>query len=360
MASIIRHSNLEFEAQVRKKGCRAFKTFTKRADAVAWAQEQEVLIEKGLWVNPKATPKAEMTTLAQFLRKYADEVTSRKKGEKQELVRINKWLTHPLASLPMDAIKAHHIAEYIAERRNAVSARGGSVSDATIRQEVVLISAVYKVAQTDWGYHDLINPVSRLRKLPAPSAWRNRRLQAGEWDALLAALRKRCRNPDIPAVVEFALAMGMRQSEIIGMPSTSKLEAKLGLVWENIDFQKNEIFIPDTKSVVDKPRDRIPPIFPDALKLLQNRVRPLHGGKVFDCTQDGLIRAFAQACEDAKIEDLHFHDLRHEFTSRLDEQGVRHSVIMQITGHSSGEMLKRYTHATKADMQAAARVVASA
>ena len=315
-----------------------------------------VLIEKGLWVDPKAKPKAELTTLGQFLRKYSNEVTSRKKGEKQELVRIRKWLAHPLADMPMDAIKAHHIADHIAVRRNTLSARGGALSDATIRQEVLLISAVYKVAATDWGYHDLINPVSKLSKLPAPSAWRDRRLQAGEWNKLLAALRQRCRNPDIPAVVEFALSMGMRQSEIIGMPGTSSRDAKPGLVWENINLPKNEIYIPDTKSVVDKPRDRTPPIFPDALKLLKNRVRPLHGGKVFDCTQDGLIRAFAQACVDAKIENLHFHDLRHEFTSRLDEQGVRHSIIMAITGHSSTEMLNRYTHTKKEDMQAAARV----
>lgn len=356
MASIIDHSKHEHECFVAKKGCRCSKTFIKKADAIAWGREQEVLIERGTWVNPKLAVKAELTTLAQFLTKYADEVTSRKKGEKQELVRINKWQKHELANMPMDALKAHHIADYITARRKAVSARGGSVSDATIRQEVVLISAVYKVAMTDWGYCDLINPVSRLRRLPAPSAWRDRRLQPGEWDALLAALRQRCRNLDIIAVVEFALAMGMRQSEIIGMPSTSNREAKPGLVWENIDFGKNEIFIPDTKSIVDKPRDRTPPIFSDALKLLENRVQPPHGGKVFNVTQDGLIRAFAQACEDAGINDLHFHDLRHEFTSRLDEQGVRHSVIMQITGHSSGEMLKRYTHATKADMQAAARV----
>lgn len=361
MASIIDHSKFSHEVFVNKKDpkgerCRCSQTFTVRADAVAWGRDQEILIERGEWINPRHAVKAELTTLGQFLRKYADEVSCLKKGEKQELTRVNKWLTHELADLPMDAIKAHHIADYIAVRRKAVSARGGSVSDATIRQEVVLISAVYEVAMTDWGYHDLINPVSRLRKLPAPSAWRDRRLQPGEWDALLAALRKRCRNPDIPLVVEFALSMGMRQSEIIGMPSTSRREAKPGLVWENIDFAKNEIYIPDTKSVVDKPRDRTPPIFPDALRLLQSLPRPIGGGKVFNVTQDGLIRAFAQACEDAEIKDLHFHDLRHEFTSRLDEQGTRHSVIMQITGHSSGEMLKRYTHATKADMQAAARV----
>jgi integrase len=314
------------------------------------------LIQKGLWVDPKLVKKPEMITLTQFLSKYADEVTSRKKGEKQELVRINKWKDHDFASMAMTDIKASHIAEYISTRRKTISIRGTFVSDATIRQEVLLISAVYKVASTDWAYENLVNPVSRLKKLPAPSKWRDRRLNEGEWDKLLSALTTRCRNDDIVPVVKFGLAMGMRQSEIIGMPATSTFPAKPGLTWENIDFIKNEIFVPDTKSVVDKPRDRTPPIFPEALKILQSIPRPITGGQVFKVTQDGLIRAFAQACDDAKIEDLHFHDLRHEFTSRLDERGIRHSVIMAITGHSSAEMLKRYTHAKKEDMQAVAKM----
>ena len=359
MASIITHSKYEHECQVRKKGCKCFKTFTYRVDAVNWGREQEVLIEKGLWVDPKLVKKPGMITLAEFLNKYADEVTSRKKGEKQELVRINKWLKHEFASMAMTDIKAHHIADYISNRRKTISKRGTLVSDATIRQEVVLISAVYQVASTDWAYENLVNPVSKLKKLPASSKWRDRRLNEGEWEKLLSALTTRCRNDDILPVVKFALAMGMRQSEIIGMPATSTFPAKLGLTWENIDFTKNEIFIPDTKSTVDKPRDRTPPLFPEALSILQSIPRPIAGGQVFRVTQDGLIRAFAQACNDAGIEDLSFHDLRHEFTSRLDERGIRHSVIMAITGHSSAEMLKRYTHAKKEDMQAVAKMFAA-
>lgn len=45
------------------------------------------------------------------------------------------------------------------------------------------------------------------------------------------------------------------------------------------------------------------------------------------------------------IEDLHFHDLRHEACSRLFELGTLDIMeIAAISGHKSLAMLKRYTH----------------
>ena len=65
---------------------------------------------------------------------------------------------------------------------------------------------------------------------------------------------------------------------------------------------------------------------------------------MFNVTQDGLIRAMAAACKAAEIEDFVFHDLRHEATSRMVEAGLSLLEVQSITGHSNGEMVKRYTH----------------
>ncbi len=46
----------------------------------------------------------------------------------------------------------------------------------------------------------------------------------------------------------------------------------------------------------------------------------------------------------AEIEDLRFHDLRHEATSRFFEKGLREMQVAAITGHKTLQMLKRYTH----------------
>ncbi len=44
------------------------------------------------------------------------------------------------------------------------------------------------------------------------------------------------------------------------------------------------------------------------------------------------------------IKDLTFHDLRHEATSRLFERGLTTAEVMSITGHSTQEMVDRYSH----------------
>ena len=42
--------------------------------------------------------------------------------------------------------------------------------------------------------------------------------------------------------------------------------------------------------------------------------------------------------------DLHFHDLRHHALSILFEQGYSIQEVAIVSGHSSWDMLKRYTH----------------
>lgn len=57
-----------------------------------------------------------------------------------------------------------------------------------------------------------------------------------------------------------------------------------------------------------------------------------------------------RACERAGIEDFHFHDLRHEATSRLFEKGLNPLEVASITGHKTLQMLKRYTHLRAEDL----------
>ena len=58
-------------------------------------------------------------------------------------------------------------------------------------------------------------------------------------------------------------------------------------------------------------------------------------------TFDHLWRRLILACD---LEGLHFHDLRHEATSRLFERGLSVAEVMSITGHSTTDMVDRYSH----------------
>ena len=46
----------------------------------------------------------------------------------------------------------------------------------------------------------------------------------------------------------------------------------------------------------------------------------------------------------AKINNLHFHDLRHEAISRFFEKGLSVPEVALISGHKTPAMLFRYTH----------------
>ena len=60
--------------------------------------------------------------------------------------------------------------------------------------------------------------------------------------------------------------------------------------------------------------------------------------------------AFLKLCRKVKIDDLHFHDLRHEATSRLFEKGLNPVEVATITGHKDTKMLMRYTHLRAEDL----------
>jgi integrase len=50
------------------------------------------------------------------------------------------------------------------------------------------------------------------------------------------------------------------------------------------------------------------------------------------------------------VENLHFHDLRHEAISRFFEKGLSIPEVALISGHRSYSMLARYTHLKAEDV----------
>ena len=340
---IFKRGDGQHQAKIQKKGYpKVSRTFDTAELATEWRTTTLADMIRGDWMPRK---QVEIVTLEKALTKYADERSAMKKGERQELVRIEFLKNRSIAKKAISAIEAEDIEDYITERRAEPSKRDKTkhVSDATIRLEVMLLSAVFTACKSKrWNYLRGANPVSeideefRLKK----STKRTRRFVGNEENRLLAALDKQCRNRDIPIVVRFATATAARQSELIGKSATTKRPATPGLTWDKVDLKMRSVTFTDTKNG----HDRVVPLGSAALALLSALPRPIHGGKVFAVTQDGLIRAMQSACAAAEIEDFTFHDLRHEATSRMIEDGHPVAIVQKITGHSSAEMTERYTH----------------
>nr|WP_226832489.1 site-specific integrase [Acidithiobacillus sulfurivorans] len=171
----------------------------------------------------------------------------------------------------------------------------------------------------------LRNPVLSVRK-PSPGKARDRRLSPIEEKKLLGEC-----TPSLKAIILFALETGMRRGEIRKM------------LWKDVDLNKCTAQLFDTKNG----EDRTIPLSSRAVNVLKSLPRNING-KVFPGAD--ISHTFAAACKRAGIEDLRFHDLRHEATSRLFEKNLNPMQVAAITGHKTLQMLKRYTHLRAEDL----------
>jgi integrase len=90
------------------------------------------------------------------------------------------------------------------------------------------------------------------------------------------------------------------------------------------------------------------PILEPAWEVLQRQ--PRDGDFVFPFGGSTLSKYFTRACRDLSIPDLHLHDLRHEGTSSLFEQGYEIQQVALVTGHKDWRNLKRYTNLRPEDV----------
>ena len=310
-----------WQALVKKKGFgQIARTFDTKAAAEAWAKITESEMVRGVFVSRK---EAENTTLSEALNRYEKEVSSAKKGHRREKTRISIWKNHHLAKRVLASIRGNDMAAYRDDRLKA------GYSANTVRLELAIISHLFEIARKEWGMEGLTNPVKAIR-MPSPPAGRDRRLQPGELEKLLESSPE-----EMNQVIRFALETAMRRGEIAGM------------TWEMADLKKRIVMLPETKNG----QKRIVPLSSVAVAILKERLNTRRiDGKVWDIGLDAISQDFARACRETGISGLHFHDLRHEATSRLFEKGFNVMEVASISGHKTLQMLKRYTHLKAEDL----------
>ena len=328
MASFRKRDSGLWQAQVRKKGYPTqTKSFKTRAAATQWVHSIEYEMDQGLFVSRN---EAETTTVGELLDRYLIEYTADKKGAGPEACRIQMLLRHPLAKRFIASVRGLDMARYRNERLKKVSAD-------SVRRELTILSQLFEVSRKEWGIF-VHNPVREI-KLPKKGKARDRRLQDAEngsdsEETRLFAACRRCRNPYLLPIVQFALETAMRQSEIV------RLE------WQHVNIKRRTAFLPDTKNG----ESRTVPLSSVAVDVLTALPRSIHGEVFPSVTTVAVKQAFIRATRRAKIEDLHFHDLRHEATTRLFERGLNIIEVSSITGHKDLQMLRRYTHLRAEDL----------
>lgn len=317
MATFTKRGNLQWQAKIRVKGHPPqSKTFNTKAEAEAWAKTIESEMIRGVFVS---RAEAEQTTLQELLELYEQRITPTKRGMKQELNHLRMLKQQPEAQMFVATLTGKVISK-LRDRRLA------EVSPGTVNRELNILSHVFSTAAKEWHIHlPWGNPVMLIRR-PKVNDKRERRLVADEEPRLLTTA-KEDQGGCIYTITVLALETAMRRGEI------------LSLTWDNIDLKRCTLHIPKTKT--DTPRTV--PLSSRAIEVLKSWPRHLNG-KVFDITPESITRAFNRACQRAKIEDLRFHDLRHEAVSRMIDNGLTVIEVAAISGHKTIAMLQRYAH----------------
>ncbi|TAN46581.1 MAG: site-specific integrase [Rhodospirillales bacterium] len=327
MASFLERRNREgqligWQAQVRKKGYPPqIRTFDKKADAQAWASVIESEMVRAVFVDRRP---AEQMTLGDAIRHYLDTVAPTHKGGDIEATRLGRFVREEpdLCRYALSNLRTHHIEDYRDRRLDAVA-------PGSICREINLLHAVLESVRRRVGLID--NPVSHVRR-PKVNDERDVRLSADEEVQLLAALDA-TRNPWIKPFVIVALETAMRRGEL------------LSLQWEHVDLAQQTAHLPETKNG----KGRTVPLSSRAVKTLEALPRSI-GGAVFPVSLDSFKHAWTRARDRAGLHHFHFHDLRHEATSRLAERGWNILELASVTGHQDLQMLKRYTNLRAADL----------
>jgi integrase len=266
------------------------------------------------------------------------------------------------------------------------------MSGQTVKHELNLISRILKKCVFDWGISLPQGIPTAVVRKPSVKNARERRLEPGEWELLHNALLQ-CRSQVPLAIVEFAIETAARRSEI------------LSLTWDDVELKSFEARLRGIDGAETKNGSlyRTVPLSSKAVAVLSTQTRSTDKkSKVFNTTESALKQSFEHAvkrarkghinslllsaliksglndddahaeirahiyhkrtptdltvkllaiieADDNAMNDLHFHDLRHEATSRLAEKLQMHE-LMKVTGHKSSSMVARYYHPRASDL----------
>ncbi|WP_337918432.1 tyrosine-type recombinase/integrase [Pseudaminobacter soli (ex Zhang et al. 2022)] len=257
-------------------------------------------------------------TLGQLVTRYRDEILPTKKSCQVETYILNAFLRDPLCKRKLSTVTKADFAAYRDRRLVSISAN-------SLSRQISPLRAMFEVARHEWNLPLRGNPLAKL-KLGSTGGRRQRRIGAEELDVLIRAA-KQTRNPFILPMILLALETGMRRGELIG------------LEWENIDFRSRTAFLPMTKNG----ESRFVPLSPKALEVFGTL--PVTDTRIFPALTGNAVRlAWERMRKRAGLEDLHFHDLRHEAVSRFFEKGLSIPEVALVSGHKDPRALFRYTH----------------
>ena len=245
-----------------------------------------------------------------------------------------------LINLPVNKIGTKELQAWI-------NARSKIVAPKTLKNNLALLSVVFKAEGEKVNFDSLKMPKGRRKEMQIPS------------DSQVTALLKDVYDDnDMYIAIALAALMGLRRSEICA------------LRWSDIIVQDDTAFLDVSKALVldenyayvqKEPKTesgyRILPI-PDSLHAELKRRRNLKPN-IVNISPNAITERYHRLVERLSLPPR-FHNLRHYHASVMLREGVPEKYIVADMGHSSFEMVKRvYGHVMQEKKASISQAMAS-
>lgn len=261
-----------------------------------------------------------------LFKRYIDEVTVHKRSERWERIRLMSLSRMSLGNVLLRDLNQTHIVQW---RNQGLK----EVEPSTVGREWTIINNAFNVAVNEWLWLKT-NPMVKVKR-PKDNPPRYRRVDPEEIDRMafvtgwdMVSKPRNMMQRTIYAFL-FAIETGMRAGEI------------LSLRGKDLDLKKRTAFLKMTKNGTS----RTVPLTDRAVELLGY----LHPTKVFDMSSSTMEVLFRRIRKQACVEDLHFHDSRHEAISRLARK-LDVLDLARMVGHKKLNTLMVYYNPTAEEM----------
>ena len=288
-----------FRVQVYVNGQRDSTTKRTRREAVAWGAARETEIRANAGMAP-----ADKHSLADAMRKYAEEVSPSKDGGRWEQTRLNAMLRDE--NLPTKSKLSDVTPDELGVWRNY---RLKQVGPGTVLREMGLLSAVLEEARREWRWI-AISPFPDVRKPKAPDH-REVTITRTQIKAMLRVMGYSPRLP-IRTVAQacaccflVALRTGMRAGELCA------------LTWGDVfpDYCK----VSAVEKGGRKTGKRDVPLIPKSARRIES-MRGFDPVLVFGLSSGSLDAMFRKYRVRAGLEGFTFHDSRHTAATWLAQK----------------------------------------
>lgn len=347
MASIYRVGS-KWRAQIRLKDKPTLsEMFETHAAAKAWVRKTEGELHK-------TKTEDQFVLYSEIHDRYFAALKKCGVTKKKICTSLKKyWGEHRLAE-----ITTEKISDYALKRQDE------GVAPSTVLTDLVYFGVVLEHGGTLCNNEESLRARLRLKaavkslrnmKVVANSRERTRRPTEKELELLRDYFHTRSRGmAPMWEIVLFAIATCMRRGEIVG---------KGGVVWEDFDDNQRLLTIRGRKDPDEAEGfDMTIPLLSGHVVVLGEVIDPVEiirrqrtaykrKGRIFPWGETTITENFKEACDACGIEDLHFHDLRHDGISRMFLPG-KYSIpeVAAVSGHKNWRNLQRYTQLRPEDL----------